>query len=275
MKKAILFGSALAVVILGMSFESIERVEAVYNRTAAPAGHTGSPGDGAICTACHTGGGAATAKTGIITTNIPAQGYVPGNTYTITITLNNPGTTRFGFQVSPQNLAGVMLGTWGPATTETQVINAKYATHKLVGTNGTDSKVWNLNWTTPMAGTGDVTFYGAFNISNADNTTTGDVIWKTSHMVPEQTSGLEIASRLEIDAYVDGGNHLHLQLSDKETSYANVHLLDMNGKHVANWSAVTLIDGQWNGELPQLTAGIYLVQVQAGNRVGTKKIVVF
>lgn len=257
-----------------MSFESVERVEAVHNRTAAPAGHTGSPGDGAICTACHTGP-AALAKTGIITSNIPVQGYVPGNTYTITVTLNNPGTTRFGFQLSPQNQAGDMLGAWGPATTETQVINSKYATHKILGTNGTNNKVWTLDWTAPVAGTGDVTFYGAFNISNADNTTTGDMIWKSSLTVSELTSGLEISSRLEMDAFVDGNNHLQLQISDQETTNAQVNLLDMNGKQVANWSAVSLTEGQWNAALPQLTAGIYLVQVQSGNKVGTKKIVVF
>lgn len=274
MKKSLLFGSALAVILLGMSFESVERVEAVYNRTAAPAGHTGSPGDGKVCTACHLGAAAA-AKTDIITTNIPVQGYVPGNTYTITVTLNNPGTTRFGFQLSPQDLAGNMLGAWGPSTAETQVINGKYATHKLVGTNGTDSKVWTLQWTAPASGTGDVTFYGAFNISNADNTTTGDVIWKTSHTVPEQTSGLEIANKLEIDAFVDGSNHLQVRLDDTETRGANIRLVDMNGKQVANWSDVNMIDGSWNAALPQMTAGIYLVQVQAGNRVGTKKVAVF
>ncbi|MHB1277372.1 MAG: choice-of-anchor V domain-containing protein [Bacteroidia bacterium] len=274
MKKSLLFGSALAVILLGMSFESVERIEAVQNRTGAPAGHTGSPGDGAICTACHIGG-AATAKTGIISTNIPAQGYVPGSTYTITVTLNNPGTTRFGFQLSPQNLAGNMLGTWGPSTAETQVISGKYATHKLVGTNGTDSKVWTLQWTAPVAGTGDVTFYGAFNISNADNNTTGDVIWKTSHTVTEQTSGLEIANLLELNAFVDGNNHLQVRLEETETSRVDIRFVDMNGKQVANWSDASLIDGSWNAALPQLEAGIYLLQVQAGNRVGTKKIAVF
>lgn len=275
MKKVILFGSALAFTLVGMSFESIERVEAVYNQTAAPAKNTGSPGDGSICTACHFGS-PVVSKSDIITTDIPAEGYVPGNTYTITVTLTNQGTSRFGFQLSPQNQAGAMLGTWGPATTETQVISSKYATHKMAGTSGTNTKTWNLQWTAPSAGTGDVTFYGAFNIANGDNNTTGDIIWKSSHTVSEQgANSLSAGNKLTLKAFVDGNGQLHVNLDQSTAGAVEIRLVDMNGKEASKWVAENNEAMNWSAKLPELSAGVYTVQVKAGAKEGAQKIVIY
>lgn len=272
MKKAILFGSALSLMLVGMSFESIERVEKVYNRTAAPAGHSGSPNDGKNCTACHLG--TSEAKTNIITSDIPANGYVPGSTYTITVTLNNTGTTRFGFQLSPQNNAGAMLGTWGPNTTETQVIASKYATHKLIGTNGTDMKTWNLQWTAPAAGTGDVTFYGAFNISNADNNTTGDKIWTSSMTVAEQGgNSLKAAGVMLMKAFISG-NDLAIEWNEASNESAIVSLIDMQGKAVATWNIEDRLTS-FRSALPSLEAGVYLVRVDSEGIRGSQKVLIY
>lgn len=55
------------------------------NAGGAPIGKTGSPGDGSNCTGCHSG--VATTSAGLITSNVPVTGYIPGNTYTITATI--------------------------------------------------------------------------------------------------------------------------------------------------------------------------------------------
>ncbi len=258
--------------ILGMSFESIERVEKVYNRTAAPAGHSGSPADGKTCTACHAG--TAEAKTNIITSDIPATGYVPGNTYTISVTLNNTGTTRFGFQLSPQNNAGTMLGTWGANTTETQVIASKWATHKLASTTGTDTKTWTLQWTAPSAGTGDVTFYGAFNIANGDNGTGGDKIWTSSMTVSEQgANSIKEAGLITMNAYVSG-NKLMITWNEPSNESALITLVDMQGKSVAKWGAKDRTT-TFSASLPQLESGVYVVRVESEVLRGTQKVLIY
>ena len=90
--------------------------------SGAPAGSTGSPGDGGItCTNCHSGP-AASVQTGWITSNVPVSGYVPGNTYTITATVTRPGHVKFGFEVSPQNISGVLQGTLINTSTATQLV---------------------------------------------------------------------------------------------------------------------------------------------------------
>jgi hypothetical protein len=125
----------------------------------SPAGYTGSPGDGKNCTYCH--GGSASQVTDWITSNIPPEGYTPFQTYTITVTVSGSGIK--GFQVSPQNLNGDLLGTLiaGPNTHLNG--NGKYINQN--NGNNSNPAIWTFDWTAPKTGTGDVTFYGAFTVS--------------------------------------------------------------------------------------------------------------
>lgn len=137
--------------------------KAMRSQGAEP-GHSGSPGDGfKDCTACH--GGSATLVPGWITSNIPSSGYVPGERYTITTSNLEPEGTRFGFQVSPQNIAGDLLGTLiitDPVQTQLVGEN-KYVTYTENGIDGVGSKTWTFDWIAPEEGTGEVIFYGAYN----------------------------------------------------------------------------------------------------------------
>lgn len=125
----------------------------------SPAGYTGSPGDGKDCVNCH--GGTSSFVSGWITSDIPPEGYLPGNTYNITVTLTGSGDK--GFQVSAQDISGNQMGT----------LIAGSGTHLNGGTkyvnqnNGTTANpaVWHFQWTAPMAGSGNVTFYGAFTVN--------------------------------------------------------------------------------------------------------------
>ncbi|MEI6060401.1 MAG: choice-of-anchor V domain-containing protein [Bacteroidota bacterium] len=123
----------------------------------APAAVTGSPGDGSNCTSCH--GGTATTTASLITSNIPAGGYTAGQTYQITATNTLTGSGKYGFEVSPQNASGTQLGTLVAGSGSKLVGGTKYVTHS----NATSSlSTWTFNWVAPAAGTGAVTFYGAF-----------------------------------------------------------------------------------------------------------------
>jgi large repetitive protein len=160
--------------------------QAHTSSSGAPAGRTGSPGDGSNCTACHAG--TATTSAGLITSNIPAGGYTPGQTYQITASVSSPGRTKFGFQVSPQNISGTLLGTLVNTTpTLTQLVgSSKYITHTSAGNQGGNgSHSWTFNWIAPTAGTGNVTFYGAFNATNSNNSTSGDIIFLSTLAVQE------------------------------------------------------------------------------------------
>src|SRR3954471_2995515 len=78
----------------------------------APAGCSGAPSDMTTCKqgGCHSGN-PITIVSGWITSAIPAAGYTPGQTYTITATASYAGLSKFGFEISPQDAQGNVLGT--------------------------------------------------------------------------------------------------------------------------------------------------------------------
>lgn len=131
----------------------------------SPDACTGSPADKASCAqpSCHEG--SAVFKTGLITSNIPETGYVPGTTYKITGTAFGSATAkRFGFQISPQSATGQLLGKMVVTNKQETKLTGKgkYITQKDLGVEGRAYKSWSFNWIAPAAGTGKVTFYGCF-----------------------------------------------------------------------------------------------------------------
>lgn len=136
------------------------------NSGGAPAGNTNSPGDGQNCTHCM--GGTATAVTGWITSDIPVTGYLPGSTYTITVTATGAG--KKGFEVSPQTVAGALVGTLTAGTGNKLVGTGKYVTHNA--SLSSNPAVWTFQWTAPAGGAGDVTFYGSIAVTKTATKTT-------------------------------------------------------------------------------------------------------
>ncbi len=126
--------------------------------SGAPAGYSGSPHDGKNCTHCH--GGTATQLDSLITSIIPETGYIPGETYDITAAISGSG--KKGFEISPQNFIGDILGTLHSGTGTKLVGNGDYITHS--SGNNANPAVWHFTWTAPAEGTGDVVFYGSFAI---------------------------------------------------------------------------------------------------------------
>lgn len=174
------------IALVGMNYEP-----AGGNGSGAPASRTGSPGDLFLdCTECHTG--SATSQSGLITSTIPLTGYVPGIQYTVTGTISAAGKTKFGFEMSPQLQNGTKAGTLvitNAAATKFTGTGQKYITHTSAGTSGpTGTRSWSFDWIAPVAGTGDITFYGAFNVTNSSNSSSGDIIYLSTLAVSENTS---------------------------------------------------------------------------------------
>ncbi|MEI7661797.1 MAG: choice-of-anchor V domain-containing protein [Bacteroidota bacterium] len=136
------------------------------NSSGAPAGYTNSPADGQNCTHCM--GGSASAVTGWVTSDVPATGYLPGGTYTITVTATGSG--KKGFEVSPQDLTGNLVGTLVAGSGNKLTGSGKYVTHSAAVS--TNPAVWHLQWTAPAGGAGDVTFYASIAITQTVTKTT-------------------------------------------------------------------------------------------------------
>jgi hypothetical protein len=167
----------IPLVILLVSFSS-----------GSPGGRSGSPGDsGSNCTACHLG--TPQTATNWINSNIPASGYVAGETYTITASGTHSGVGKFGFELTAEDATGNKVGDFSITnTTETQLVNQNNAvTHTATGTTPAgDGKTWSMEWTAPDEPAGEVTFWAAFNAADGNGQNTGDVIYLTSSSVLPQ-----------------------------------------------------------------------------------------
>ncbi|MFA9213222.1 MAG: choice-of-anchor V domain-containing protein [Candidatus Methylacidiphilales bacterium] len=237
-KKTILSTFALAIFFIGYN-------QLTSNPTGAPAGYSGSPADGQNCANCH--GGSAVAATNVLTSNVPVAGYVPGTNYTITVSVSG-STARKGFQVSPQNNAGVLMGTL-TAGTGNKIVNSKYITHTAAKT--TNPGAWTFTWTAPVAGSGAVSFYGAFvngysNISTQVLTVNEQTSTTTSPTVSSTTIASVSNTSVNLSANINANGKTYNASFCYKDSAANTWTLVMASPTTVSGSNATNISYSLN-----------------------------
>jgi hypothetical protein len=263
-------------------------VGSVYNNahtdpTGSPNARTGSPGDGGNTCAisgCHTGIAVGT-KTNVLSSNVPAEGYTGGTKYTITATARSSSNRNtFGFQVSPQTQAGALVGTITITnSTATQVTGGgKYVTHKQAGITGTNGvKTWSFDWTAPAAGTGDVTFYGAFNHANGNGGSTGDSIFKTTFVIKEkvvQGVSNDALTNLGFSVFPNPASEQLFLANNHSVKFDHIKVYDMNGKLVYEVKDNNF-ENQLKFDLSNFSKGMYLLKLSMNNEeLGTTKFLV-
>ena len=153
--------------------------------SGSPGGRTGAPShNNSTCTGCH--GGSAQNKVELISSDIPEEGYVPGDVYEVIASIAETGKSTFGFELKAEDEQSSNSGDWIIANpNETKKTNFNSVTHTSAGTSGEDGKNWVLEWRAPQAGSGDVTFYGAFNAANGNGSSSGDKIYVSQLKVKE------------------------------------------------------------------------------------------
>jgi hypothetical protein len=258
--------------ISGMS--AFTNSETSANSTGAPATRTGSPGDTKSCTTCHAG--TAQNAIGIMSSNIPVTGYVPGSTYMINAVCTDATKNRFGFEISPQNIAGAKLGvlTVTDITRTKLVGSGKYITHTSAGTTGTGTISWSFNWTAPAAGTGDVTFYGAFNFSNHNNATSGDLIKLSQFTVSEDLfTGIEnISASAQINIYPNPVSDIARIVMPSSIKPETIRIFALDGKVVRTFENLPTNEN-FEMNVATLAAGTYYVSLETENGFYSSKLI--
>jgi hypothetical protein len=155
------------------------------NGTGSPGGKTNSPNDASNCTGCHSGTLNSGIGTANITSNIPIDGYVIGNNYTITLSGIKANCTKFGFELTAEN-GFTKSGNFMLTDNTTKFVNANNAvTHKSSGTSGNTTKSWTMDWTPTANSNGNTNFYASLLFSNANSNNNGDNTFTTSLSVNE------------------------------------------------------------------------------------------
>lgn len=246
------------------------------NPTGAPAGNTGSPADNGSCgtsPACHNNPNPIN-NPSLLVSSIPTAGYTPGATYTFIVSFS--GTGNKGFQVSPQRTNGQYMGTLINTTTSgsarTQIVGTKYITHGIAQSGANAS--WTFNWTAPAAGSGPVTFYGAY-IAGRFGTH-----GKTAVTYQENLSSSvnEIAKNNRLTIFPNPvSDKINLNFNLDANQMVRINVFDITGKNM-----MKLYEGQESaGEhtksfdlADRLNAGMYFVTLEKGVKKLTQKFLV-
>lgn len=255
--------------------------DAISNAAGAAPAKTGSPADISNCSDCH----ASFPQTisGIIKSNIPASGYIPGSIYTITVSIANPAFASYakmGFQVSPQDSSGAILGNMIITDAfKTQLVGSGgYITHTFTGTTPDSAgyKTWNFNWQAPVAGTGDVVFYGSFLLANGNGINTGDQGLLSALKVIENTAsgiGKNTPDELNFSITPNPASEIIGVFLHKTNDFIEeVQIFDLNGKVLLKQKNEYLSPKQ-TLNVCSLSKGIYFISVFTKNKNFTQKFI--
>lgn len=156
---------------------------------------TGAPGE-STCANCHNN---LNTGSGSITIDAPS-GFAPGDTLDVTVTLQNQGQLRWGFELTALDesdlAAGELLVTDAVRTVLSTGGGKQYINHTQQGTdagtaNGTS---WSFQWVAPATPVSSVTFYTAGVAANNSGNTGGDSVYTTTHSMIASAADDGIAS---------------------------------------------------------------------------------
>lgn len=195
------------------------------NASGPSAAAAGSPREGGNnCTVCHMGtansGGGSLSFSGI-------EGYAPGQTYTITVNVNDETSTKRGFQAIILNDNNEPAGTLKPLTGNELFSSAgnSYVQHASPNSNG----AFTFEWQAPATNQGELTMYASGNASNGDKSVSGDKIYTNSMKLSALTSLEQAPSAALVSLYPNPSTgHVLLNLSQM----LDVRIVTLHGQEV-------------------------------------------
>lgn len=238
------------------------------NSGGSPGGRTGSTTDqGRTCATqggCHAGGGSVLSQD-MISTTIPAEGYVPGMQYTITLSPAFDGAGRYGFEMMAEDVSGNAKGTFSNNADGNIKDNGLRISHKFASTSGGDTKTWNLDWTAPSSGTGDVLIFASVLAANGDGSTSGDrLILDTLTVTENPKASVTQTFERSLHLYPNPVHNI-LHIKGPETANSVVTIADLTGKALISVPYTDAVD------IRSLPAGAYVLSLVNDSKTWTKK----
>lgn len=258
--------------------------QVVSYSSGPPAGNAGAPGNGTCASAgCHNSFGLNTGSGELsLETNIPQEGFLPGEKYTVTVKMLQGGGSIFGFQTLPfgeteQKGVGTIEITDTDRTKTITVSSGTYAEQTKTGSTSVDSAVWSFDWIAPEKGTGDVTIYTASLAANGNGNRQGDRVYTAQLQVSENpTASLDQLNEIaEANLYPNPtADLLTLDLQLEEATPIRWSISDLQGKTWQTGETSTL-NGTWNTQfdLSELPAGLYQLELKTASGRWREKIV--
>ena len=218
------------------------------------------------------------------------NGYSPGLTYTIKITIIKSALESSGFQfiALEDNATEKTPGSFSLVEpTRTQIIdkNSPHVegceagekiwvehTYNGIFSNATGSNSWTFQWTAPMSDVGKISFYLSALVANYDLSEEGDVVHtKSIDAVSAITGSSKVfvpSSDIHIFPIPASSN---LVVQGNLIDFDNLQITDVFGKVYKN---VILNSNLLNLDVSNFPNGTYFIHFVGKNKSTTKKIVV-
>jgi len=240
------------------------------NRGGSPGGRTGSTTDKGTCSSnggCHAGGPSTVTVQDYILTNVPISGYVPGQTYTVSLNPSKDGISVWGFEMMAEDANGNAVGEFISNSDANAMNNGERATHKFSSTSGTGKKLWDVLWKAPTAGTGPITFYAASLAANGNGNTNGDnVLTDTATVIEGAPSSVWSVDWEKVRIYPNPAtNSIHLDGLIR-TDFT-ISIYNQMGKEVYSSEYTNTID------VSRFAKGIYYLKLTNRDSYTTKRFV--
>ena len=248
------------------------------NSTGALPENTGAPGD-ETCgrSVCHN----IPANTGsgniALVVNENDSTYIVGDSLSISITLENSGTTRNGFQILALNGDEENIGKWIlTQPDEMKIINGiglpsrRYVTHTV---EGVDQSSWTLDWGAPTEDAGDITFYISVLASNNNGNNMGDTLYTSSKTLAFQeavaTNEPIIDHENIVTLFPNPVNDI-LQIQNHQSESIQIALFDMTGRQLEMLDMDRL---EGTLDLSPYPKGLYLLKFQLSDGFFSRRVI--
>jgi len=259
-----------------------------YTNNNGRAGNTGSPGENA-CNQCHStnalnsGGGSVS----ISSPDMPNWVYFPGTSYTINVKVKKVGLGKFGFgfeALLPSGANGGLIQTIGSPNAKTLSAmvtgnSRTNAVHAQPNHFAQDSITFTFNWTAPVAGTGNITFYAAGNATNSQSNSSGDFVYTSNQIVTEASTVDQqtlLAAQQTTIFPNPSANAISINIPEQLVqSNTLIQIFDVKGALVLQQNLLPINSGnRITMDIDFLNDGVYFVHLQNGIWKHSEKIMV-
>jgi hypothetical protein len=240
---------------------------------------------------CHVGN-SLNAPGGSLTISGVPEGYEPGATYPITVTIDRVGQRRWGFELAVREVAtgrqaGGLTVTDSASTQIAVQSGVQYIQHTSGGTQAgsTGPRSWSFNWTAPLTAVGQIRFSAAGNAANNDFNNTGDFIYTANATTNPATSQPTFTTALYFPRLVstngggapfDNSEFTGIAVANLDSEAANLRLTayategaQIAGAQVENPAQKALAAGE---QLPIVDTQVFGPGLPAQNPVGWLKL---
>ena len=256
------------------------------NNSSGPASvqgldRTGSPLSPGPCQTCHNSGAfSPSLALQVLDNATPVEEYEPGKTYRLRVEASTSGNPAgYGFQaVALTGDANLQAGAFtnpGDGIKVTPLNGRQYAEHSMRRT----SNVFEVDWTAPEAGAGEVRFYSAIVAANGNSNQSGDgSVFLTNPVTLSEGMVSSTGENGLFEAFSifpnPVENRLQLHIQSREQGEYQLRVVGLTGQTILE-RRIELTSGRQLAEVDVsgLPDGVYTIQATDGKRMSSRRMV--